>query len=147
MLYLKLDATEYRNVSQERDPDVEWSHESTESSWVPHKITVSDKDSWKALGVDFDIKPGDVVHCVYAICSTGSSFNHNAGGELEVVSYHKSAEVAIRNRDALTACTKGNSTVTIEFDSGTMVDRCCPGDSYFESLDYVDIFTAIVQHE
>lgn len=148
MLYLKLVVDEHTIDTSDEDPEPRgrYTYRRTHTDWQPRRIEVSEKDGNTALGVDFDVKPGDIVHCVYAIYSSGGTFLSAENSDFEVISFHKSTEVAVRNHNALMARKEEDYKMTIEFDSGAKVERHCPWDGYFESLSCVEIFTGIVQH-
>ena len=102
--YLHLQTSSYTDVTRESDPEDRWSSDDTSTSWTVDSITLSDKDGHHALPADFPVQVGDTVHVVY---STGDSFHQAAGAYLEVISFHKDAEVASRNKAMINARTRG----------------------------------------
>jgi hypothetical protein len=137
--FLHLDTESYTEVTREADPDDRWGADDTSTSWNLNGIRLSDKDGEHALPADFDVKAGDTVYVVYAVYSTGCTFNSSAGAYLEVLSFHKNGTLAHQNVASVQGRKKadGAYTMTIVYDSGARVSRYCPWDGYFESLDYV----------
>lgn len=146
-LFLDLVTSSYGHETSEVDPTDEWSRASTETSWTVHGIRLQDKAGYESLRADFPVQVGDAVHVLYAVYSTGDSFGHDEGASFEFLSVHKNYDVAVRNLRAVEGRTRtnGNYSMTLEFDSGAKVERHCPWDGYFESLDYVRLETMIVQ--
>jgi hypothetical protein len=143
--YLHLNTESYTDVTREADPDDEWGADDTNTSWSLRGIMLSDTDGQHALPADFPVEIGETVYVVYAIYSTGDSFHHADGEYLEVLSFHKDSARAYRNKAAAEGPRKDRHDMTIEFDSGAKVQRYCPWDGYFESLDRVDVESFVVQ--
>lgn len=146
-LYLDLVTSSYGHNTSEADPDDRWSRASTSTSWTVEGVRLSEKDGHQSLAADFPVQIGDVVHVLYAVYSTGDSFGHDEGAYLEFLSVHKDYEVAKRNLEAVQGrdTAKNKYTMVLEFDSGGKVERHCPWDGYFESLDYVRLESLVVQ--
>jgi len=141
-MYLELLTSSYSEDTSEADPEDSWSRASTSTSWDVRGIRAHEKDGYGILKADFPVEIGDEVHVVYAVYSTGDSFGHDDGAYLEVLSFHKDLEVAKRNEASVNHGHRNNDeryVMTIEFDSGAKVERYCPWDGYFESLDYVRV--------
>lgn len=137
--YLHLEWDEYTYVTREADPDDEWDSDDKCTTWSVHGITLSDNDGSKALPADFSVQAGDTVWVVYAVYSTADTFHHHTGAYLEVLSFHKNESKARRNAQAA-----HNTPLKIEFDNEKVLERHCPWDGYFESLDYVDVKSFVV---
>lgn len=137
-MFLNLETLSY-SCSNEVDEDkyLGNSERNSETHWTVSGITLSEEDGGQfSLPCDFNVTVGDMVYVVYAVYSTGDSFGHDSGAYLEVLSFNRDGERAERNK----AAAEGghiSGTLTIEFDAGGMVERGCPWDGYFESLDYV----------
>lgn len=146
-VYLHLDTHSYTDVTREADPDDEWGADDTSTLWTVNGITMSDKDGYKALPADFPVEVGDTVYVVYAVYSTGDTFHRADGEYLEVLSFHKNSMVAYRNKASAEGrrTAEEQYTMTIEFDNGKKVQRNCPWDGYFESLDHVNVESFIVK--
>ncbi len=138
-VYLHLEASGYTEVTREADPDDEWGANDTSTTWSVDGITLHDRDGHRALPADFPVEAGDRVYVVYAVYSTGDTFHRADGEYLEVISFHKSEVTAARNVAALNVRRGRDSDfkMVVEYDSGAKVERHCPWDGYFESLDYV----------
>jgi hypothetical protein len=141
-VFLHLDASGYTEVTREADPDDAWGANDTSTTWSADGITLSDRDGHHALPVDFPVEAGDLVYVVYAVYSTGDTFHRADGEYLEVISFHKDMNTAAKNVTALNGRRDRGSAgndykMTITYDSGATVERYCPWDGYFESLDYV----------
>jgi hypothetical protein len=148
-VFLHLDADGYTEVTREADPDDQWSASDTATTWHVNGISLSDRDGHQAMPADFPVEVGDTVHAVYAVYSTGDTFHRADGEYLEIISFHKDANVASKNLAGLNARRDHGSAgndykMTITYDSGATVERHCPWDGYFESLDYVSMSTFTV---
>lgn len=82
-------------VTREREPDEEWSGESTESSnYVSGFNIVDDILIHSAdLVVGFEIKPDKTYYLVSVIYSTGDSFSHHSG-KIDYIELYESLEMA-----------------------------------------------------
>lgn len=144
-VYLHLDTNSWTDVTREADPDDSWGADDTSTSWTVNGISLSDKDGHQALPADFPVEVGDTVYVVYAVYSTGDSFHRADGEYLEVLSFHKNSAIAYKNKASAEGPRKDRHDMTIEFDSGAKVQRYCPWDGYFESLDSVSVESFIVK--
>lgn len=148
--YLHLETESWTEVTREADPEDSWGADDTSTSWSIKGISLSDSDSQHALPADFAVEVGDTVYVVYAIYSTGDTFHRADGEYLEVLSFHKNRETAYKNEASLNGRRDRGSAgndfqMTIEFDNGKKVQRHCPWDGYFESLDSVSVDSFVVQ--
>lgn len=144
-MFLELMVDSQTDETSEPDPDDRWDRASTSTNWFVNGVRIREKDSGEhCLKADFDVKAGDIVHCLYAIYSSGDSFGHDAGYSLEVLSFHKDAALAKKNLDAV-AGARSSHMMEIETDSGGKFERYCPWDGYFESLDSIEVGSYIVQ--
>lgn len=139
--YIELLANGYTEVTREGDPNDRWDQDDTNTSWTFTGLKLLDKDTYRALPVDDDVKVGDKFYAVIAVYSTGDTFGHSSGSELELVSLHKSEELAKKNASVIETRDRNTGerySVEIELDNGEILKRYCPWDGYFESLDYVE---------
>lgn len=137
--YVGLLADGYVEVTREGDPEDKWDHDDTHTDWTFTGLKLSDKDTYRALPVPDDVNIGDTVYAVIAVYSTGDTFGNSSGSELELVSIHKSEELAKKNVTKLQSENKDERySMEIELDNGEVLKRYCPWDGYFESLDYVE---------
>jgi hypothetical protein len=144
-MFLTLDATSYSYCTREADPEDNWDRGNSGTDWTIGGISLGARDSERSLPADFDVQVGDKVFVVYAVYSTGDTFGHDEGAYLEVLSFHKNREIAERNLAAAEGRTRRDrSQLVLEFDSGGKVERYCPWDGYFESLDYARLEEHVV---
>jgi hypothetical protein len=148
--YLHLECRGYTEVTREADPEDSWGADDTSTSWSVDGVSLSDKDGQHALPADFPVEAGDTVYVLYAVYSTGDTFHRADGEYLEVISFHKNGTIAHKNCAHLSSRKNRGSAgndfqMTIEYDSGAKVQRHCPWDGYFESLDYVRVESFIVK--
>jgi hypothetical protein len=145
--YLHLECRGYTEVTREADPEDSWGAADTSTSWSTDGVSLSDKDGQHALPADFEVEVGDTVYVVFAVYSTGDTFHRADGEYLEVLSFHKDAQRAYRNKAAAEGPRgkEASFSMTIEFENGKKVSRHCPWDGYFESLDYVSVDSYTVQ--
>jgi hypothetical protein len=123
------------------DPEDRWDRASTYTSWRVEGVELSDSDKYQAMQVDFPVKIGDKVWALYAVYSTGDSFGHDDGRNLELISFHKKESVARSNYETLIKRKPGDVkfSAKIKTDSGKQIDFYVPWDGYFESLDYLEL--------
>lgn len=110
---------------------------------------------YRTENTPLDLKAGDIVHVVYAVYSTGDSFGLDSKMCLEILSVHKDIAVALENCDAAYKTddhiVRGEAEkmrLVIKQDDGTSYELkgyAIPWNGYFESLDYVEIWTTNVQ--
>lgn len=142
-MYLRLKTSSDTYITQDADPEDEWSRDSVGKNWSIEGVELSRADGEHCLAPDFPAAVGDEVYAVYAVYSTGDTFGHEDGAYLEVISFHKSKEIAEKNLAAMSSHAGGQ--MTIHFDGGGVVGRYCPWDGYFESLDYARCELFIVE--
>ena len=144
-LYLMLDTDSYVTITREADSSDRWDRDDTHTSWSINGVKLLDHDAYKALSCDADFKVGDKVYVVYAVYSTGDSFGHDEGRDIEFVSWHRDEEIAKQNVQSLIQGNTKGYHYTIKLDNGSEITRYCPWDGYFESLDYAEYREFIIE--
>lgn len=142
---LWLTCSAYTEVTQEANIEDSWSRDSTATSWTFDNLSVTRPiyGFSELASADFEVKPGDVVHVVVAVWSTGDSFGHDEGAQCEVFGVYKDLEKAKACEEALEKATEYE--LIIKTESGKTLKLHCPWHGYFESLDYVQVLTMTVQ--
>ena len=145
--YLKLVYTSRTQTTKEPDSEDGWDRGDTETSYEVRGVTLQEEDSYNAIPVEH-INKGDTIYIVYAVYSTGDTFGTDSGGEIELVSVHKTKELAEKNVRMINSRTKkeANCSISIELDNGNIFTRYCPWDGYFESLDYCEYKEVVVNY-
>lgn len=149
--YINLKVRQITEVTRERNPDDQWDADDTQTSWYPEAVLLTDCDSEHAMPADFDVQVGDMVHVVYAVYSSGDSFCSLEGCNLEILSVHKNEDIARSNAKLAREAKEGvgkdweeNWNITLDTDSGVKLKFHCPWFDYFESLDYVEVYSGKV---
>lgn len=133
-------------VTRGRNHEDEWDRDSTSTSWSFGDLTFIKPQIWgrsESMLTDFPVKVGDEVFVVVAVYSTGDSFGHDAGANVEVLGIYKSCGKAKKAKLAADECKDSNLVVKTE--SGKNLELYCPWNGYFESLDYVEVLARTVK--
>jgi hypothetical protein len=95
------------------------------------------------LSLPGDVKPGDILHLVYAVYSTGDSMGTSYNSSIDFISVHRLKHRAEMNADELekTADDETTSSIHIILDEGTRIPYRFPWLNYFDSLSYIEIGT------
>jgi hypothetical protein len=102
-------------------------------------VATHDEKSYRDFPVDFEPQYGVAYYLLYAIYSTGDSFGHDEGAEIEYYGLFKPDEVEAGKR--LMAALKANKKeYSIEFEGKSYH---CPWTGYFESLDELELSPVI----
>lgn len=118
------------------DPEDRWDRASTSSS---HSIEGFEVDvKWNDLTVSFEPDFNVPYFLLYAVYSTGDSFGHDAGANIEYFGLFEKYETAKLNEKRLKTMTDGGPC-TLLTDFGIDFDIFIPWFGYFERLDYIDI--------
>lgn len=129
MKFVTLEAESYTDQIREPDPEDRWDSGESNTSWNVVGLSLENKDSHQALPVDDSIKIGDVLYAVYVIYSTGDSFGHYGGSDIELISVHKNKELAQKNKIAI------EEDKPVVLDNGETLKLYRSWDCYFNSLD------------
>jgi hypothetical protein len=143
--YLNVIAEEYTEETSDWDPDDKWSRPSTHTAWNFSGIELVNEDGYKVEEVSFDVQPGDIVHALIAIYSTGDSFGVSEDGRYEVLGIFKSADLAFKNLKGINAREGKDFKLKIKMEGGKTFERYCPWDGYFESLSRLEVETFMVK--
>lgn len=135
-LYLTYDKwTEVTRVAQ-RD---EWDRDDTCSSWTFNSVYAKSPNEWTSrdwFKHPTAVKPGDEVHLVIAVYSTGDSFGHDECGSMQIVASYDSYEKAAA---AANIVETGRPYEIVLEDGSVYADTFPAWTGYFESLDYVTV--------
>jgi hypothetical protein len=139
---LEVIAQSFNHSSREPDHYSEWDRGTTWTDWTVSGIRLAAR--YPDITVDFQVKPGEVVHLIYATYSTGDSFGRDENGRIDYILVHKNRELAEKNVELLRAKTNKdqNYTVNLTTDTGIVIPYYVPWLGYFQSLTdvYVEAF-------
>lgn len=158
---LRLVVDSHTWVSQERDPEDEWSRDSTTTShevkelWLNAPSILHSEDVHE-VPVGFEPALGQEYHVVCAQYSTGDSFGHDEGRGFEVVGIYTDPDFAedivrrLEAHDSIRRHLTGYSSrpvrkskgfnehvVELKLENGKGYKYSPPWTGYFESLDWV----------
>lgn len=142
-----LKLTYYDNVSITRaaDPTDEWDRDDTYTERGDFKLVLSEK--YPDVYLD-DAKLGDHVYLIFAEYSTGDSFGYDENARVEIISVHRSKDLAEKNRAMLASINKHDGYKTfIELDNGKEMQIHVPWTGYFESLTELHCEEFIIEKE
>jgi|GEM_PF-4240453 len=128
---LYFEKTSFSHVTKEADTSDEWDRDDTSTEWSFGRLGLTKRQYEESFPVSFDVKAGDIVFAVVAVWSTGNSFSHDEQHCSELFGIFKDANEALEFEKAL----KNKSVPDIYY----------PWDGYFESLDYIELLTRIVE--
>jgi hypothetical protein len=118
-------------VTRYPEGDDAWDRGNTHTRWSFGRVYLHPPRRWmESYETDFDVHPGDVLHLVVAVSSTGDSFGRDSGRCSEVMGVFRTGEEA----DACQASLEGLGV------EGTWR----PWDGYFDSLDYITVLEETV---
>ncbi len=129
------------------DPEDRWERANTSTQHYIYGFEV-DNGSFD-LAVRFDPEFDVDYYLLFAVYSTGDTFGHDAGGNIEFLGLYEKDETAELNQKRVEAQSSMDepeadyfhSTVTLLSDFGIDYDFYIPWFGYFESLDYITIET------
>ncbi len=122
------------------DPEDRWerAHTSTEHYIYGFRVTGTYFDLAVRFEPEFEVD----YYLLYAVYSTGDTFGHDAGGNIEFLGLYEKYETAQMNLMRVQARTSNDDApVTLLTDFGIDYEFYIPWFGYFEGLDYVTIET------
>lgn len=96
-----------------------------------------------------DFQMGDIAFVVWAVWSSGDSFGHESGASSEALGIFKDAKAAFELKNFIES-KKWNDDHTLDFktsDGQQIKSNWVGWSGYFESLDYVEITTVLVNEK
>lgn len=134
-------------VTRHGDPSDRWDRDDTDGSIDSvnaYYVDDTEDRGYRGMGwgdgdYDVDAKPGDIVHIVLAQYSTGDTFGRD-GCQVSVMDVFKDNHDAVSLYMAL----KDVTDFSVKHNGR---EYYIPWVGYFESLDYLDIKTLIVQND
>lgn len=126
-------------VTRERSSDDEWDRDDTRTEHTVLGLEIG--EDYHRLSIP-DARPGEMLHLVYAVYSTGDSFGHDADQCFEAILVHRDIDLANQNARALASISQeaGYGTqVRLAMDDGTVLPYTLPWLGYFESLSFVEV--------
>ena len=120
----------------------------TTTHWDVRGLVLVNKDDnsrylrhQEATEVAFKPEKGKVYHLLYAIYSTGDSFGHDEGRNLEVIGVYKDRKVAEENEKRLReGKPEKKGLVQLKVEGRTELHGYhCAWNGYFESLDRLEV--------
>ena len=122
------------------DPDDRWDRASTSTSYDIEGFEISKK--YYDLSTDFEPEFNVDYHLLYAVYSSGDSFGHDVGYDIEFLGLYEKKETADLNLKRITDRKKEDEEpTTLLTDFGMCYEFYIPWFGYFESLDYITIET------
>ena len=142
---LYLDYDSYLEVTSEPDSNAEWDRGSTYTSWVFNSLELTKKRGryYESYDVAFDVSPGDNLHMIVAVWSTGDSFGNDIDYCMEIMGIYRNVEDAQHNADILR-----KADIKVEYkdgDGNEIKIGFLPWCGYFESLGYINVETFTVK--
>lgn len=147
--YINLDIKQYTENLGGQDDNDSWSRDSTNTvNEIGTEFTVSNKQGYNDIAVDFPIEPNKDYYLLYVEYGTGDSFGSD-GGQLELIDVYEDLGVATEQLNKIELdykiyqknTYKADYNVTLTLGNGKEVKLSCPWKGYFESLEYVQIQT------
>lgn len=151
-VWIKLD--QHSESTREASSDDSWDRGDTSTSWYVQGATMreNDRSSYYSAEYEGDLKPGDIVHLLYVVYSTGDSFGHDHNAQFDFVGVYKNHDVAAANRAELEKFSDrnfsyedGGNNAKLKTDDGQEYDYYVPWLGYFESLGYIEIHSCTLQ--
>ena len=138
-MYITLNVSSTTVINDDGENSTEpYSYRGTsDTTWNIYNCSLTAKRDNYSVDAPDNVKKGDIVHITYAVYSTGDSFGYDNGNCLEVIGCNKNKEIAESNKISA----KAGVFVT---DDGEEVKFYVPWNGYFESLDYVDVYSGQV---
>lgn len=114
---------------------------STNSSFYYEFIKNNDEissENWETINIDYDPNKYKKLYLVYATYSTGDSFGHQAGAEIEFFDLYPDEEMANEAKKQIQFRSDEEQLCYVS-SNGTGVKIGNPWNGHFESLDYINI--------
>ncbi len=143
---IKVVANDYTDVTDEADPEEDWSSDSTSSTHDILGLQQVNNLEHFDITIPFDLEPNVPYYLVYGLYSTGDSF-HSETGVIEYIDVFKSLEAAKLCQELLEEHYRTIDKVSFEkassceliHDDGTIYKFYVPWNGYFENLESIDI--------
>ena len=134
---IKINNNSFTHVTHERNPEDEWSADSTDTDHAISSFSVSNGNGYFDLVVDTCIVPKRKYILLYATYSTGDSFSHH-GGQIDYIGLYDEDQADIVHA---TKCKLRDATgysVTITAENGEPYSYGIPWHGYFERLEAIE---------
>lgn len=150
MKSIKIVNYSYGEVTQEADPNDEWSADSTHTynDVRGFQISIDGKRGYKDLDVKFDIDEDNTYYLLCVIYSTGDSFS-NHGGQIDYIELYqdkgmadeaaKKIETDYKVYKKHSNTNRADYSVTIKNNEDNDFKMSCTWKGYFESLESVEV--------
>jgi len=143
---IEIDDNAYTRDTSEADPNSSYDRPDTSTSHNIEGFKVFEGDIYSDLQVLYEPMPGEEYYLLYVVYSTGDSFGHDSGGNIEYIGFYTEAELHIarenKRRIEEDEYSRGGSfSVDLLSQQGQEYQLSTPWKGYFESLDSVDIQT------
>ena len=128
-------------VTRKRSTNDEWDRDDTRTEHTVLGLEIG--EDYHALSIP-DAVPGEELHLVYAVYSTGDSFGRDEDYNFEPIMLHRNLDLANKNAGILASVKQDagyGTRVTLTMDDGTEMPYGLPWLGYFESLSYVEVMT------
>lgn len=137
-----IDDTHGHNTS-EPNPTDQWDRASTHTDHNIRGFNVFPNEQYSDISVPYNPEKDTDYYLLYVVYSTGDSFGHDSGNNVEYIGLYTEDELHIakeneRRIEAHDQKKKGNLKLLVP-NKNTEFDIFVPWHGYFESLDYIEI--------
>lgn len=126
-------------VTRERSSNDEWDRDDTRTDHAVLGLEIGEDHHRLSIP---DARPGEILHLVYAVYSTGDSFGRDEDHCFEPILVHRDVDLANQNARALAAISQEDgygTQVQLTMDDGTALPYTLPWLGYFESLSFIEV--------
>ena len=106
--YVKFDVRVETYNTGGYDPEDEWSRDSSSGEVSINRATISNDNYYhNRLGIEADLKVGDIIYLVWAQYTTGDSFG-NDGGQYELIQVFTDPNLAFEHKAKMESIKEGD---------------------------------------